>query len=372
MDVQNDTSGGAKDASKNRPQAAIEHIEDGGSSNEGDQKRDGDGENENGIAYDYKTEAVQVPLPSSNASSADSTHGPTEPPPSSVQSLENTDLRREKLPLPSRKKASPFLTWVAGTTSGKPKKVKKQEPTPALRSKADEVENYRENVKRLADHFPYFDHYWSSRIVIYDSLDDERHQCPRRIEPWPKRASPPPYLEFYRTLRTVADNCKQRVVLIEDLNPSLVDLLGATLDIPPHVFEEHLDRAGYQSKTEHRKNASAWNHRSSAQGYSSVTWYRPVLPLLSLDPSLRANLISKRSPRVPCPLEGCKPHQIALRTARNIWRHCIDLCPEPRDHQTGLEPKYPVGWEERATLWSRHFGDCKFGNCYQHSFYRKI
>jgi hypothetical protein len=318
------------------------------------------------------SKVAQIPLPPSEASSTLSTHSIAGRPLPSGQSLENLELRPENIALPSRKKANPLLNWMAGPAASKARKRnrRKEDAHPDPPSIVNEVEHYRNNVDRLADHFAYFDnvasvdtrHNWSSRIVLYDRLASEHHQSPSRYEPWPNQASAPPYSEFYSTLRTVADNCEQRVVLIEDLSPSLVDLLGATFDIPPHVFEEHLDRSGYKTMVESHKTASAWNPRSSAQGYSSVTWYRPVLPLLPLNSNFRARLIKNRSPKVLCPLEGCEQHRIPLGTTGNIWRHYIELCPEPGDYHKGSGTEYPVGWEERATVWTQDFDGCKFGN----------
>ncbi|CAI6333448.1 unnamed protein product [Periconia digitata] len=316
-------------------------------------------------------EAAQVPLPSSKTSSLMSVQASTETRPPLGTSLEDLELRPEDIPLPSRKKPNPFLNWMAGSapTKSRNKGRKKQEPTPESHSNAEEVENYRNNVNRLANHFAYFNSvattetrhgHWISQIVFYDRLEHEQHHSPMRNEPWPNQAYAPSYAEFYGTLRTVHDNCQQRLILVEDLTPSSVDLLGATFDIPPHVFEEHLDRSGYRETRENHKSASAWNARSSAQGYSSVTWYRPVLPLFSLDAKFRAKLIKNRSPQVPCPLEGCEQHNVSLSTTGNIWRHYIDLCPEPGDYHKDSETEYPVGWEERATVWSRDIDGCKF------------
>jgi hypothetical protein len=320
------------------------------------------------------SEAARVQLPSSEASSVLSATGAVEAPLASGVSLENLELRPENIPLPSRNKAGAFVSWIGGSAGARPKKKSKKKPTatPALPTVFEEVENYRNNIRRLADHFSYFNnvastdtrHQWCSRIVLYDRLEPEHHQTPKRSEPWPDQAYAPSYLEFYNTLRSVADTCEQRVVLVEDLSPALVDLLGATFDIPPHVFEEHLDRSGYKAMVESRKSASAWNLRSSAQGYSSVTWYRPVLPLFPLNSRVRTGLIKNQNMQIRCPLEECPQHDIPLGTSGNIWRNFTELCSEPGDYYKGSETEYPVGWEERATVWTNDFDGCKFGKSY--------
>lgn len=325
------------------------------------------------------SDATQVPLPPSDTSSICSDDHPTEAPRNIGRSLENLEIIPEAIPLPpedmastSKKKASPFLNWIAGplATGPRRKRATRKETVVDPPTIAEEVKNYRNNVRRLADHFSNFSnvatirtrHKWTSRIVLYDRFESEHHRPPRRLEPWSKHASPPTYQDFRRVLRNVVDNCEQRVVLVEDLSPAAVQLLGATLDIPPHVFEEHLDRSGYKQVGDSHKSTSVWNPRSSAQGYSSMTWYRPVLPSLPLSTKLREKLIeNEKSLRVRCPLEECRPHKIHISTTRNIWRRHLELCPDPGHHHKGSGDEYPVGWEERATVWSDEFDGCKFG-----------
>ncbi|PVH97193.1 hypothetical protein DM02DRAFT_616672 [Periconia macrospinosa] len=332
------------------------------------------------------SDAAEVPLPLSEAASVISTHGSAEASFPVGRSLENLELRPEDIPLPSRKHNPPsgFMRWmVAGTAQNKSRSKGKTKrnaaPVPPPPPSIDEeVENYRKNINLLAKHLAYFEnvssvtarHVWSSHIVFYDRFENEPDQAPKRHEPWPSRASEPSYSEFKRTLRTVEDNCVMRIVLVEDLNPSLVDFLGATFDIPPHVFEEHLDRSGYRNNVEGYKKAPEWNPRSSAQGYSSVTWYRPVLPLVPMNPRVRAKLLRNEKPQVRCPLEDCEEHKIPLGTAGNIWRHFVELCPEPGEYHKGSATEYPVGWEERATVWSRDFDGCKFGKYHSYGSYR--
>lgn len=159
----------------------------------------------------------------------------------------------------------------------------------------------------------------------------------------------------------VSDDCLQRLILVEDLTPSLIDLLGATFQIPPHVFEQHLDRSGYSKESKESNSTVAWHTRSTAQGYSSVTWYRPVLPLMPITSKMREKLLSGRRVRVRCPIEHCREHDVWLGTAANIWRHQLDLSPDPGVYHKASQTDYPVGWEERATTWTRDIEGCRFG-----------
>jgi hypothetical protein len=112
-------------------------------------------------------------------------------------------------------------------------------------------------------------------------------------------------------------------------------------------------------KEEETNRETTWHTRSSAQGFSSITWYRPVRPIIPMTVALRKKLIRDETPTLRCPFDGCRPHNLSIGTLSNIWRRNLKLRPEPEIHQKN--GYYPVGWEERATIWSRDFGDCRFG-----------
>lgn len=291
-------------------------------------------------------------------------------------SLEQLELRPEAMPLPERSSkkhrgmskgaSNNRVMWGVWTR----KKKKKDTVLPqSVTFMAAEVAEYRDKILILANRLKFENvaatatrHHWSPRIVYYDRLESASDLPPPRYEPWESRSSAPTFEEFYETLRDVPDDCTQRTVLVEDMAPGLVDLLGATFQIPPHVFEEHLDRSGYKKSTDN-DTRSAWHTRSSTQGYSSVNWFRPVLPLVPVTSRLRSKLIKNRKPRVRCPFEGCEDddHNLRLNTQANIWRRQLDLCPEPGVYHKNSGTEYPVGWEERATIWTHDYDGCKFG-----------
>lgn len=330
--------------------------------------------------------ASQVPLPASVASSTlseDLYAGPTHVPSVPLGgSFEQFPVPVESTPHPTRKKKVALLNWIAGPP--RPKKKPQRSVSPESQSSdrpptaAPETEDYRASIEELASHFPTFRnvsvvetrHEWSSRIVLYDrdhGVQDSNgvwEDGTSRYEPWPleETPDPPPFQEFHDTLKDVSDDCEQRLILVEDLTPALVDLLGATFQIPPHVFEEHLERSGYTGVVDDRDDAATWHTRPSAHGYSSITWYRPVLPLVPVTPKFYAKIISDAAlPQVQCPIEGCKKHSLWLDTTANIWRHQLDLCTNPGSYYKSSLTKYPVGWEERATVWTQKVKDCKFG-----------
>lgn len=234
-----------------------------------------------------------------------------------------------------------------------------------------EAEVYRSNVTKLAAQFSHLHnvstdqtktrHGWSSRIMFYDVLDSLQHEAIRLQEPWSGAKVQPDYQEFRNVLKEVSSDCIQRVILVEDISPSLIDYLGAAFDIPPHVFEEHLDGSGYAGDLSQRSGAARWQNHFPDQGSSSVTWFRPVIPLLPITPELRDDLLQNRRPSIRCVASNCKEqHHIRVQTTTNIWRRNMALCPYPGVYNKHSETDYPVGWEERMTTCVREFGDCKY------------
>lgn len=331
---------------------------------------------------DYGTtlsQAADTPLPASGASSISSV--PIRTSTSHAlplgQSRERLELRPEQVPLPARKakrKKNAFLTWAGGTTnSGAKKKDAPKQGQQKNTPPADtELKNYRKNINRLAEHFPNFQniatkdtrHQWSSRIIIHDRVSGPEPQASVRQEPFEGRSTAPAFDEFQKRLRNITDDCLQRLILVEDLSPNLIDLLGATFDIAPHVFEEHLDRSGYKKAPEDEATSGPWHTQFSSLGHSSVAsvmWYRPVLPLIPMSQRFRAKLVRGRRPQVYCPFDGCPRHSLPLGATANIWRHSLELCPEPGVYHKGSRTEYPVGWEEKVTIWKRDIDGCEFG-----------
>lgn len=330
--------------------------------------------------------ASQISLPSSQSFTSLSSESMDRRAFKPQDSLRNLRLQPENVPLPSDGEEGLSLDSDSSSDATTPKfrgfpkpkrkkrpstKVESATPTPSLAlSLGDDVEIYRGNVARLAAHFPGFEnvaasdtrHIWSSRIVLHDKLEGPDGGT-RRLEPWSDVfTSPPEYEEFFRVIRDVPENCRQRIILVEDLSPSLVGLLGATFQIPPHVFKEHLEGSGYRRATENHEESKAWQTRSSAQGYASITWYRPVLPLVPMNAKLRARLLLNTRPAIQCIFEGCKMrHNVRLGTMANIWRRNLRLCSEPGDYHKGSKMEFPVGWEERATIFTKDIDRCKFG-----------
>jgi hypothetical protein len=229
---------------------------------------------------------------------------------------------------------------------------------------------YHDNVVRLAKDFPELRsvtienvrHDWASRIVFYDCMDSADERSPTPQEPWKGSTRAPEFSEFTRLLRDVPPHCLQRVVLVEDLNPSLINMLGVTFQIPPHVFAEHLDRSGYNKKYEEKQHDD-WKVGSSVQGHTSISWYRPVLPLIPLTQDTIKKLTSGDTATVGNISQNRGKRDsgtTCLRTVSNIWRPDLGLCCEPGLCYKGSKLEYPVGWEEKATVWTREIEGHKY------------
>lgn len=221
-----------------------------------------------------------------------------------------------------------ILSWVGlcsqaiSRRRGKHGKKEELKEHPRLRSSLLKLK-HRANVKGLATNFSHFTnvaaeetrHEWSPRIVFQDRVEPAQWNMQPLHEPWKSRHSAATYQDFYNTLRKVPDGCVQRTILVEDLSPSLIDLLGATFQIPPHVFEEHLEGGGYVTTGESLDSTTSWHTRSSAQGFSSITWYRPVLPLFPMTARFRRRLVKDQNPLIRCVYDACeREHNIRLGT----------------------------------------------------------
>ena len=147
------------------------------------------------------------------------------------------------------------------------------------------------------------------------------------------------------------------------MSPRLIELMRKTFSIPLHVFEEHLDQSGYMGSSEVQQTSTPWNLRSSAHGHLTVTWYRPVVPLIKVHSKFRGGLIDRQPPPLCCIFKGCKfpEHKLKLRTMNNIWRPHLHLSPLPGIGAKESTSEYPIEWEERATIWVEELHGCRFG-----------
>ena len=244
-----------------------------------------------------------------------------------------------------------------------PEPIRHASATKRLRTEA-----YRADIRMQYDDSPFSfsnvaaegtRHKWSSRIVLYDWLGSIPSDTPKRTEPWKNEIGGPTSRDFQNVMMNISSPKTQRIVLVEDLNPRLIDLLGATLGIPPQVFEDHLDRSGYNPIIGKAVKPSAWRSRYSVQGYSSITWYRPVISVVPVHTDFRDRLVQGYSPSLSTTSND--GGDVRVVTTSNIWRSNLKLSPEPGACHKGCGTEYPVGWEEKATIWTNFINGHQFG-----------
>jgi len=289
----------------------------------------------------------------------------------SLRSEREPTRQRPEDDIPRRPEASKFWTAVKiALESGKLRQNRKQQPPEVQQARNDnEADTYRINLLRSAARFSNLRHastvntrhIWSSHIVLYDILETQQSgTSPQTLWPDAHLNGVPTYEDFRNELRHTPPRCPLRVIFVEDLNPSLIEYLGAAFQIPPGVFEIHLDGSGFVDETPDGMTRGRWMNHSSSPDCSSLTWFRPIIPLLPVNSDFRNRLLHDRNPKVRCMVEGCeKDHE--LRTTTNILRRNVKLCPCPGAYQKGSETEYPIAREERVTIFTRLINDCKFG-----------
>ena len=156
-------------------------------------------------------------------------------------------------------------------------------------------------------------------------------------------------------------NIDTRLLVVEDLGLSLIDLLGSTFDIVPEFFAEHLHRSGYHSGKENEHPPQTWSTSNMRKNYISLKWYRPVTRWGQEPNSLeqRRVLLDTRDTTRGF-LEGSYDvvHTVGnkegsvstvdytINALTNIFRPEWAMSTEP----DGIIPlTAPSGWEERAT-----------------------
>lgn len=115
------------------------------------------------------------------------------------------------------------------------------------------------------------------RVYYYDYLEDIRVPAARRSFKSSTAWGSEEASKKFTALREVTDlNVICRVVLVEDLTPSLIDALGNTFDIPPGAFAEHLNQSGYSWDSYEHEPPSKWHDAYLSKAHASLRWFRPV------------------------------------------------------------------------------------------------
>jgi hypothetical protein len=200
--------------------------------------------------------------------------------------------------------------------------------------------------------------------------------------------------EQFRALANITDTTTAgRVILVEDLSPTLIDALGDTFNLPADAFAEHLNQSGYSWDSYSHEPPTKWNNASISKSHVSLRWFRPVRQekvvtgwLKNQEVFLKTRFASKNAgsdsqssdahsssseiqgaiswidthyeKQIRSFIESRKCHNIHATT--NIFRQCWPLSmrntkpdakaiPRALDEQDYFELN-PVAWEEKATL----------------------
>ncbi len=148
-----------------------------------------------------------------------------------------------------------------------------------------------------------------------------------------------------------------RLILLEDIGPTLINLLGATFDLSPEFFEAHLHRSGYRGNELNDVPPSAWKTRNLQKDYVSIEWRRPVERWRQepITPLQWDELLGLESSRL---LGDLKDAEYRLNTTTNVFRPEFPMYTNPDGE---LPEMTASGWEERATACVVELDHLKYG-----------
>ena len=156
-----------------------------------------------------------------------------------------------------------------------------------------------------------------------------------------------------------------RLVVVEDLGPSLINLLGATFDLSPEFFEEHLYRSGYRGYRVSEASPSTWTTSNLQKNYVSLAWSRPGESWTTvIEPGRWDNLLGHDTARVEVVTQFTDEigqsenvfHKFVAKT--NIFRSRSEMSIDPAGR---LPDKVACGLEERATVCNVKYNGIQYG-----------
>jgi hypothetical protein len=203
-------------------------------------------------------------------------------------------------------------------------------------SLAREVTAYATRRRRLANKvsefselaFKGYRYGETAEVVYFDYLHDASVMGPHRTRlPGSLRDVSLPSLKF-------------RCVLLEDLDPDKVDIVGAALRLDLRLFSTHLRDSRYFSLTGNSASNEIWSNYQHTRRHCSMKWLRPVVPSFAITERLRKKLISGEKARASCVVRTCSVPRHGISTQKNIFRRSLDLSALPEDPRL-----FPIGWE---------------------------
>lgn len=146
----------------------------------------------------------------------------------------------------------------------------------------------------------------------------------------------------------IPENVKQRLLIVPDLAPQIISLLGNLFGLSPEVFEEHLINSGYEGANYDDKPAHTWSTAKMKKSHASIKWYRPVQrrPVAPYSARDREILLDPTQGR----LVNYAIDSHVYQTRSNIFRSEWEMWTDPK---ITTQEERICGWEERATVWSQ-------------------
>ena len=265
-------------------------------------------------------------------------------------------------------------------SSSEPSSSEKSEPSISWCSESFNL--YRENNIRLSRHFSHLRCVCSSsrhdraRITIFDYggkvLQDLKHLS---IDFMLDNGEQSEHFTSSKLDECHSFICsinsliqvETRLVIVEDLGPSLINLLGATFNLSPEFFEEHLHRSNYGGAQAQGQSPSSWRTSNLQKNYASFAWYRPGESwALGIERGGWEDYLNHITQYVEMETQcldqngqvKATHHDFVAKT--NIFRWPAEISTDPAGR---LPDKVPCGWQERATLCNVEVNGIHYGAC---------
>ena len=262
------------------------------------------------------------------------------------------------------------------------------ESEPSIPSFSGFCDSYSKKSTRLSKYFPHLrcvcsgSRHDKANITIFDYtgsvLRDSQHlSIDFRTD---DSASP------QRPARSKIDECHHfiypadtvplfdtRLVVVEDLGQTLIDLLGATFNLSPEFFEEHLHRSNYLGPSSHGPSPLTWRTSNLQKDYVSLAWLRPGESWKSeLGPAQRNRLLGHRTAGADISIRSKDLRgrlyytNINFEAKTNIFRERCEISTDPGGR---LPDRTHCGLEERATVCKVELNGIQYG-AYRNLFER--
>lgn len=233
---------------------------------------------------------------------------------------------------------------------------------------------YQKNKIRLSRQFPHFQSVRSrsrhnkADITIYDYTDsvlqDRQHLAVDfRPEGDDSRDSKLDECHQFICSTNASSRVDTRLVVVEDLGSSLINLLGATFDLSPEFFEEHLYLSNYRAHRDPGAAPSTWRTSNLQKNYVSFVWSRPGESwVLDIEPG-KWNDLYNSNPVETIRQFNSKNGQSSnmffnFVAKTNILRGETEMSIDPAGQ---LPDRAPCGWRERATVCNVELDGTKYG-----------